>query len=100
MNYHEAEAFYTVATEITQWQADAQQLPMGELCQMAVDCQHRLAASLDAFNGICADLGDGGPPSAEAMRAMGAVTRVATAMAILCLGINARTSAHLTAQQN
>lgn len=100
MDHHEADAFYTVAAEIIERQADAQQLPMGELCQMAVDCQHGLAASLDAFNDICTDLDDGGPPSAEAMRAMGTVTRLATATAILCLGISARTSARLTAQQN
>src|SRR5947209_6289903 len=100
MNHHEAEAFRTVATEITEWQADAQQLPMGELYQMAMDCQHGLAASLDAFNAICTGLDGSGLPSAEAMRAMGTVTRLATAMAILCLGINTRTSAQLTAQQN
>jgi hypothetical protein len=98
--HDERHAFSTVADEITGWQAAAQQLPLDELCQIALDCQHDLAVSLNAFNDICTDPGDGGLPSAEATRAMGDVTRVATAMAIFYLGIAARTSAHLTAQQN
>ena len=92
-------AFHIVATEITAWQAAAQQLPLDELCHVVLDCQHDLAVTLNTFNDICTGL-DGGPPSAEATRAMGSVTRVATAVAILCLGIATRTSAHLTAQQN
>jgi hypothetical protein len=100
MNHREAEAFSAVAGEITEWQAAAQQFPLDELCQMAMDCQHGLAASLNAFNDICQDPDDGGLPSAEAMRAIGGVTRMATAMAIFYLGIAIRTSAHLTAQQN
>jgi hypothetical protein len=93
-------AFNTVATEITGWQAAAQQLPLDELFQVVLDCQHDLAISLDAFNGVCTDPDDGGLPSAEATRAMGDVTRVATALAIFYLGISTRTRARLTAQQN
>lgn len=98
MNHRESEAFSTVAEEITGWQIAAQQLPLGELCAMTLTCQDDLAESLDAFNTVCLSFADGDQPDAEAMQALGQVTRRATAAAILALGIAVR--ARLTARQN
>ena len=92
------EAFETVASEIAEWELVAQQLPLPELYAVATTCQNDLAQSLNAFDGICTSHDDGQEPSTEAMRALGQVTRRATAMAIFTLGIAQR--AHLTAHQN
>ena len=92
------EAFETVASEIAQWELVAQQLPLPELYAVATACQNDLAESLNAFNGICTSHDDGQEPSTEVMRALGQVTRRATAMAIFTLGIAQR--AHLAAHQN
>jgi len=96
MNHREA--FSTVADEITDWQIAAQQLPVAELCAMTATCQDSLAETLNAFNILCLGHTGGDEPSAEAMQALGAVTRLATAAAILALGIYER--ACLAAQQN
>ena len=50
------------------------------------------------FGELISLLDDGQEPSTEVMRALGQVTRRATAMAIFTLGIAQR--AHLTAHQN
>ena len=92
------EAFETVASEIAKWELAAQQLPLPELYTVATTCQNDLAASLNAFNDICISHDDGQEPTAEVVRALGQVTRRATAMAIFTLGIAQR--AHLTAHQN
>jgi hypothetical protein len=96
MNHREA--FSTVADEITDWQIAAQQLPMTELCAMTATCQQTLAETLIAFNIVCLSHADGDEPTAEAMQALGEVTRQATAAAILALGISHR--ARLAAQRN
>jgi hypothetical protein len=92
------EAFTSVATEIAEWELISQQLPLPELYTMAATCQNDLAESLNAFNVICLSHDDGEEPSTEVMRALGQVTRRATALAIFTLGIAHR--AHLAAQQN
>ncbi len=92
------EAFETVASEIAEWELVAQQLTLPELYTIAATCQNDLAQSLNAFNDICTSHDDGQEPTAEIMRALGQVTRRATAMAIFTLGIAQR--AHLTAHQN
>jgi hypothetical protein len=92
------EAFETVASEIAEWELAAQQLPLPELYAMATTCQNGLAESLNAFNDICTSYSDGQEPSTEVVRALGQVTRRATAMAIFTLGIAHRV--HLTAHQN
>ena len=92
------EAFTNVATEITEWELVAQQLPLPELYAVAATCQNGLAESLNAFNDICTSYSDGEEPSPEVMRALGQVTRRATAMAIFTLGIAQRV--HLAAHQN
>lgn len=95
----DAHPFGTVAAAIADWQVAAYQLPLDELCQAVADSQDGLAVSLDIFNDIYLNHYDGGEPSAEAKRAMGEVTRAATAMAILSLGVACRATAHLTVQQ-
>ena len=92
------ESFETVASEIAKWELAAQQLPLAELYAAATTCQSGLADSLNAFNDIYISHDDGGEPSTEAMRAIGQVTRRATALAIFTLGIAHR--AHLAAHQN
>ena len=92
------EAFETVASEIAEWELVAQQLSLPELYAVATACQNDLAQSLNAFNGICLSHDDDDEPSTEIIRALGQVTRRATAMAIFTLGIAQR--AHLTAHQN
>ena len=92
------EAFETVASEIAEWELAAQQLPLHELYAVATTCQNDMAESLNAFSGVCLSHDDGEEPTAEVMRALGQVTRRATAMAIFTLGIARR--AHLAAHQN
>jgi hypothetical protein len=92
------EVFSTVTGEITDWQIAAQQLPLAELYAMTTTCQQSLVKSLNVLNILCLSHADGDEPSAEAMQALGEVTRQATAAAILALGISYR--ARLTAQQN
>ena len=92
------EAFETVASEIAEWELVAQQLTLPELYAVATTCQNDLAQSLNAFNDICTSHDDGHEPSTEVMRALGQVTRRATAMAIFTLGIAYRASK--TAQHN
>ena len=66
---------------------------------MLADCQHDLAESLNAFNGIYLNHADHDePPTALTRSPRGQVTRQATAMAIFTLGITQRL--HLAAQQN
>ena len=96
---NDREAFTNVADAIAEWQLAAQQLPLPELWDVTATCQNGLADSLNAFNAIILALDDdGGEPSTEVMRAIGEVTRRATALAIFTLGIANR--AHLAAQQN
>jgi hypothetical protein len=96
MNHREA--FSTVTGEITDWQIAAQQLPIAELYAITTTCQHSLVESLNTLNTLCLSHADGDEPTAEAMQALGAVTRQATAAAILALGITYRV--RLAAQQN
>lgn len=84
------EAFTNVATEIAEWEVVAHQLPLPELYAVAATCQNGLAESLNAFNDIYTSYSDGEEPSTEVMRALGQVTRRATAMAIFTLGIARR----------
>jgi hypothetical protein len=92
------DAFTNVAADIAEWELVAQQLPLPELYAVAATCQNSLAESLNAFNDICTSHSDGEEPSTEVMRALGQVTRRATAMAIFTLGIARRV--HLAAHQN
>ena len=92
------ESFETVASEIAEWELAAQQLPLPELYAVATTCQNDLAESLNAFSKICLSHDDGDEPSTEVMRALGQVTRRATAMAIFTLGISQRL--HMAAHQN
>ena len=95
---NDREAFTNVADAIAEWQLAAQQLPLPELWDVTATCQNGLAGSLNAFNAIILAHDDGGEPSTEVMRAIGEVTRRATALAIFTLGISQRV--RLAAQQN
>ena len=91
------EAFVYVADAIAEWQLAAQQLPLPELWEVTANCQNDMARSLNAFNDIIL-AHDDDEPSTEVMRAIGEITRRATALAIFTLGIARR--AHLAAHQN
>ncbi len=95
---NDREAFTNVAAAIADWQLAAQQLPLSELFDMAATRQNSLAESLNAFNAIFLSYAADGELSIEAMRAVGEVTRQATALAIFTLGI--AHGVHLTAHQN
>ena len=95
---YDRESFENVASEIALWESAALRLPLPELRAMLADWQHDLAESLNAFNGIYLNHSDHDEPDSAFAHSIGAVTRHATAVAIVTLGINQRV--RLTAQQN
>jgi hypothetical protein len=92
------ESFNHVADAITECELAAQQLPLDALIRLAATCQNGLADSLDAFNDLYLACDGDAESSVEVMRSITEVTKRATAMAILTLGIARR--AHLAAHQN
>ena len=76
----------------------AQQLPLPELYAVAAACQNDLAAEPERLQRHLHQPRRRPRAATEVIRALGQVTRRATAMAIFTLGIAQR--AHLTAHQN